>query len=653
MRLLLLSILLAAGCGAPAPANSCTDSAKDGDETDVDCGGSCRACALGKICLAAADCQTGPCVNNLCGGGGSPDAGGGVDSAAAIDATVPDLAIADLATAPDLFAGCMNNQQCASLSHAEGMCGPGNQCVVTSCDPGYADCDGQGGNGCEVYLQTDINNCGKCAAACGVVVNGMGACKAGACIIGGCTAGFANCDGLFATGCSTSVLGDVKSCGTCGRVCMAPNGTPGCANGACIVASCNPGFADCNMNAADGCEAAIADDPMNCGGCMKACMTPPNSVAACANSTCAVGMCKFGYADCDHNLANGCEVKVAADVANCGACAIKCPAVANATIGCDGGVCGIGMCNALYGDCDMNPANGCEKSLAMDPMNCGMCGKVCNFANATGACLKGQCGITKCDQGFADCDKNGANGCESSLDTDPMNCGQCGVVCPMNLPNCAAGVCVAAVRVLVVGASKGANVRLTDLQTALKGTGAFSAVDVFDGNAGTPTLQQLQAYQAVLVYSDSGGFMDPASLGDHLAAYFDGGGSVVVAPWINDLKGNSSLAGAFAANGYMLIASGTAEGAASSLGTINEPQSPLVKGVKTFTASYRGGSIHLAQGAVVVAQFADGGALIVRGVVKGRNRADVNFMPIPADQSLGDGWMGDGAILLKNALLYH
>ncbi len=48
-----------------APA-SCTDRAIDGDETDVDCGGSCPACATGKMCLHAHDCATGLCVNNVC-----------------------------------------------------------------------------------------------------------------------------------------------------------------------------------------------------------------------------------------------------------------------------------------------------------------------------------------------------------------------------------------------------------------------------------------------------------------------------------------------------------------------------------------------------------------------------------------------------------
>jgi hypothetical protein len=43
-------------------ADTCADHRKDGDETDVDCGGSCPTpCAVGKGCAADADCATNAC----------------------------------------------------------------------------------------------------------------------------------------------------------------------------------------------------------------------------------------------------------------------------------------------------------------------------------------------------------------------------------------------------------------------------------------------------------------------------------------------------------------------------------------------------------------------------------------------------------------
>ena len=45
----------------------CTDKLKNGDETDVDCGGTvCPACSAGKACKAATDCKVGVCASSAC-----------------------------------------------------------------------------------------------------------------------------------------------------------------------------------------------------------------------------------------------------------------------------------------------------------------------------------------------------------------------------------------------------------------------------------------------------------------------------------------------------------------------------------------------------------------------------------------------------------
>ena len=45
----------------------CTTKSKDGDESDVDCGGSCKAkCALGKACNNPDDCTSKSCTSNKC-----------------------------------------------------------------------------------------------------------------------------------------------------------------------------------------------------------------------------------------------------------------------------------------------------------------------------------------------------------------------------------------------------------------------------------------------------------------------------------------------------------------------------------------------------------------------------------------------------------
>jgi hypothetical protein len=45
---------------------TCSDNAKNGSETDIDCGGSCPPCATGKACLVGGDCVSGNCQGQLC-----------------------------------------------------------------------------------------------------------------------------------------------------------------------------------------------------------------------------------------------------------------------------------------------------------------------------------------------------------------------------------------------------------------------------------------------------------------------------------------------------------------------------------------------------------------------------------------------------------
>ncbi len=47
-------------------ASECADSKKDGSETDIDCGGTCGGCGLGKQCSANSDCASGICDAGTC-----------------------------------------------------------------------------------------------------------------------------------------------------------------------------------------------------------------------------------------------------------------------------------------------------------------------------------------------------------------------------------------------------------------------------------------------------------------------------------------------------------------------------------------------------------------------------------------------------------
>ena len=59
---------------------------------------------------------------------------------------------------------------------------------------------------------------------------------------------------------------------------------------------------------------------------------PANASAMCMGSSCDFE-CDAGFADCDGNKANGCEASITDDVKNCGGCGKVCGAVANAQLG--------------------------------------------------------------------------------------------------------------------------------------------------------------------------------------------------------------------------------------------------------------------------------------------------------------------------------
>jgi cysteine-rich repeat protein len=129
-----------------------------------------------------------------------------------------------------------------------------------------------------VDTNTSVNNCGMCGHVCG----SNQTCASGQCTgQTQCTPPLVNC-----TGACVDTSTSVNNCGMCGQICGAsPNATAGCSNSHCQIAVCNSGFADCNGNVADGCEVNVTSDVKNCGACGNACSS---------NQTCASGQCTGG-----------------------------------------------------------------------------------------------------------------------------------------------------------------------------------------------------------------------------------------------------------------------------------------------------------------------------------------------------------------------
>ncbi|MFO0652052.1 MAG: hypothetical protein U0326_37880 [Polyangiales bacterium] len=308
-----------------------------------------------------------------------------------------------------------------NLPGASASCTAG-ACAIARCESGFADCDMTASNGCETNLSTASANCGACGRACAAGE----VCAAGSCQ-GTCPRGQTTCAGSC-----VDTQTDAMHCGACDRACALANATETCTAGACAIARCDTGFGDCDGMVANGCEAALDADARNCGACGNACASGQVCAAGTCRATCPTGTTACGTA-C---------VNLQTSAANCGACGRAC-ALANATAGCAAGACTIARCAAGFGNCDGMAANGCETNVNTSVTACGACGRACNPANGVGACVAGACSVARCNAGFGNCDGNAANGCETATTTSLANCGACGRAC--SLPNatvaCAAGAC--------------------------------------------------------------------------------------------------------------------------------------------------------------------------------------------------------------------
>lgn len=66
----------------------------------------------------------------------------------------------------------------------------------------------------------------------------------------------------------------------------------------------------------------------------------------------------------------------------------------------------------------------------------------CVAAHGQSICVGGRCALGPCEQGFADCDGDGANGCEVDPRVATESCGACGNSCGSAVPLCVDSVCV-------------------------------------------------------------------------------------------------------------------------------------------------------------------------------------------------------------------
>jgi hypothetical protein len=213
----------------------------------------------------------------------------------------------------------------------------------------------------------------------------------------------------------------------------------------------------------------------------------------------------------------------------------------------------------------------------------------------------------------------------------------------------------AAQNVAVLGATN-VTCGLGDVEASIGTTGRLQTVNSIDVGSSTPTLSQLSAYQAVLVFSDEVGFANPDALGDLLADYVDAGGGVVLAG--RAFVPGFSLGGRFAAEGYSpLTVDGVGVGGEQMQVTFDlASHATLSRVVRVYGGadSTHASGIVETPGSIRVASWTDGEPFSAHRFNFGRgNVVALNWRPISSD-CVADSWFiaTDGEDLMASSLLW-
>ncbi len=93
-----------------------------------------------------------------------------------------------------------------------------------------------------------------------------------------CPSGFERCDGVC-----VDTFSATNHCGMCGRTCALSNAVAVCRSALCAMLRCSPGFANCDGDAENGCEVDVRTSREHCGACGASCAVFAH---VCADGAC-------------------------------------------------------------------------------------------------------------------------------------------------------------------------------------------------------------------------------------------------------------------------------------------------------------------------------------------------------------------------------
>jgi hypothetical protein len=315
-------------------------------------------------------------------GSGIADASAGADASNGRDAAQP---------GPDagnwMGGSCSepDNNPCATASGGIGLCCSG-MCTDTLADP---------------------NNCGECYLIC----SAPAVCESGQCVA-------PNCDGVpVGYGCSGNTGSQDPSERCVSGICVYANCSEAPPGGECAAPGADSGVGSCCAG-----SCATFDTPQNCGACGLTCATGASCGASGCSAPCTAATCPAGL--------------VCVQSGTGGVCLL--PSCSSATEG--------EYCSAAKATAGLCCSQTCVDTSS-DPNNCGGCGMFCTPGSVClyGSCIAAQDCATATPGTVCLNDDGGAGTCcgtcgNFNFDTDPLNCGGCGLICPQGT-TCTQGYC--------------------------------------------------------------------------------------------------------------------------------------------------------------------------------------------------------------------
>jgi hypothetical protein len=372
-----VSQLCAGGCSVW----SCNDGERGPQESDIDCGGPCRACDLGADCTLDSQCSNGTCVAGECreaacddsvknGAETDVDCGGlGCDGCLAEQSCAGDAdcqaplvcaAGARVCTSASCQDGDLNGSEVAldcgggcpgcavgvacnvGTDCASGVCGPNQLCAAPTCSDGVDNQD-----------ETDVDCGGPCPATClaGRACGDASDCQSGVCGAVGCAAGVGSCCQVPSCGDGVSNGGEpVTDCGNaaCG---LCATDAACTADAQCQTGLCG-GAGTCEVPLVCGDGALNGNEgDTDCGGTEAGCPRCEDGLRCRADGDCASANCSAALrcVSCNDGLQNGDEGGV-----DCGGSEPGCPACPRCTVANSTDM-------ATVGAVTTHQANGCAK----------------------------------------------------------------------------------------------------------------------------------------------------------------------------------------------------------------------------------------------------------------------------------------------------